>query len=502
LTQGGLERLRWVLVAGIAAVGLLQLATPFTGDQALFTVFARQLNQGDHLYTDLWDVKQPGLFWWYAAAGALGGYQEVSVHLFEVVWLTGFAAWMPRLMRGHLSSRRAEVLAPALSIGAFLLVAEAADLTQAEVIGGPVVFLGALCAATARADQRRRLLLAGLLVGAAAAIKLTLAPLAAVALLVPIFFGPPDVSRLRRAGPVVLWAGLGFAAALAAVAAYLALTGALGEALDTWVGFAPSTTAAAGRPLGRLGSSVARAAVMYAPVWLLALAGATRLLPGRWSNGPPRVPVAMAAWAVVAVPMFLVQHWWAYLLQMVVIPLGVLAAVGVDVVAGWTEGRVARRRLAVGAVAVGAVLMVGFAAPKWLLLGGNGFGVTQGGRQAIQEEISPAYSRGRALNDAVGVPGDAFVLADPVVLWQTGRDQGVPTNGWSPEQLDAEHWARLGRELEEHRPPLIVIDPPSLELVTERAPATLEVIDAGWCQVGGVDGERWYLRRDLGECPG
>jgi hypothetical protein len=157
--------------------------------------------------------------------------------------------------------------------------------------------------------------------------------------------------------------------------------------------------------------------------------------------------------------------------------------------------------LALGVVAAATLLMVGFAAPKWVSLAGNGFGATQGGRDALRAETTPAYEHGDRLRDEITVPGDAFVFADPVVLLQTGRDQGVPTNGWSPEQLDRGHWARLGRELEREQPPLVVIEPASLELMAERAPATLAVIDDGWCQVGGVDGERWYLRRELGECP-
>jgi hypothetical protein len=83
----------------------------------------------------------------------------------------------------------------------------------------------------------------------------------------------------------------------------------------------------------------------------------------------------------------------------------------------------------------------------------------------------------------------------------SGRDLGIPTNGWSPEQLDEEHWARVATELEDEQPPVVVIDEASHEIVVERAPAVLAVVYDGWCEVGGVDGDRWYVRRDLARCP-
>ena len=59
----------WVLDAAAAALvvftGALCLALPFWGDQALFTVYARQLAEGAVLYRDIFDVKQPGIFLFY-----------------------------------------------------------------------------------------------------------------------------------------------------------------------------------------------------------------------------------------------------------------------------------------------------------------------------------------------------------------------------------------------------------------------------------------------------
>lgn len=474
------------------------MATPFTGDQALFTVFGRQLARGDVLYADLWDLKQPGLFWWYRVAGGIGGFDAVGIHLVEAAYLVGFAALMPRLLRGHLSDRAAAA-APALSIGVYFLTAEAIDLGQAEVIGGPVVFLAAWLGALAEPDQRGRLVAAGVAIGLAGAIKVTLVPLAAVPLLVPIFWArPPGSSPWRRAAPVLGWAALGVAIPVAVVLARLVTTGGLDPALRAWFEVAPAATGEAGRPPDRLVRSLVRFVAMFAPVVLLALAGLARV---RRERPVPRLLLAMALWVGTAVPVFLVQHWWRYLPQMVVLPLGVLAAAGIDVVATWCRDD-ARRRRAVAVVGTAAALLtLAVAAPKWADLAGNDFGVTAAGRTGLEGEV-PAYVRGEAFAERVEVEGAVFVLGDPIVLLESGREPGIPTNGWLPEQMDADSWAQVADELEEEQPPLLVVNDFGREIMEAEAPDTAAVIEEGWCRIGGVDTDRWYARRDLPACTG
>lgn len=54
----------------IAGIGALKLLTPFDGDQALFLYFAQAIDHGEKLYVDVWDMKQPGVFWFYWASAA------------------------------------------------------------------------------------------------------------------------------------------------------------------------------------------------------------------------------------------------------------------------------------------------------------------------------------------------------------------------------------------------------------------------------------------------
>jgi hypothetical protein len=61
---------------------------PFWADQGLFTLYGRELTHRAVLYRDVFDVKQPGIFVFYAIGGRLFGLTEVGIHLFELAyWL-------------------------------------------------------------------------------------------------------------------------------------------------------------------------------------------------------------------------------------------------------------------------------------------------------------------------------------------------------------------------------------------------------------------------------
>src|SRR5690348_14948706 len=94
-TERSIGWTRWMLigllVGVIATLALRRLPDPFAGDQALFLVGARAMAQGEVLYRDFLDLKPPGIFLFYYAAGKLFGFDEMGVHTFELVWMALFA---------------------------------------------------------------------------------------------------------------------------------------------------------------------------------------------------------------------------------------------------------------------------------------------------------------------------------------------------------------------------------------------------------------------------
>ena len=57
--------------ATIVVLGLVTVFLPYTGDQALFARAAREIGRGAVYYRDFWDIKQPGIYWWFVGAGGV-----------------------------------------------------------------------------------------------------------------------------------------------------------------------------------------------------------------------------------------------------------------------------------------------------------------------------------------------------------------------------------------------------------------------------------------------
>ena len=123
------------LALGLVVVsGGLCVAMPFWGDQALFAVYARELVRGAVLYRDLFDLKPPGIFLFYATGGLLFGFTEVGIHLFELLYWLAFSAFAILALRPYFRTGWAAPLVPAFTIVVHYLRADTLDLTQVETL--------------------------------------------------------------------------------------------------------------------------------------------------------------------------------------------------------------------------------------------------------------------------------------------------------------------------------------------------------------------------------
>lgn len=116
--------------------GVLCLALPFWGDQALFTVYARQLAGGAVPYPDIFDVKQPGIFVFYLLGASLFGYTEVGIDLFKLLYWLGFSLFALAALRPYFSTRWGRSLVPVFTVAVYYLHAGLLDLTQIEILVG------------------------------------------------------------------------------------------------------------------------------------------------------------------------------------------------------------------------------------------------------------------------------------------------------------------------------------------------------------------------------
>jgi uncharacterized MnhB-related membrane protein len=499
----------WLLALAVVVVvvllGLTRVADPFHGDHALFLRYATAIDRGDVLYVDVWDNKQPGIFWFYLVGGRLFGYSEVGVRLFELAYQAAFAVVLVVALRGWLRAWWLAVLAPIATIGAYYAMTGPRHLTQPEAIVAFPLFLALWLAAAPRATVRGRRLAwfgAGVCAALVIAIKLVFAPIVAIGWLAALWTAESDDAARRSMLDRVLPSVAGLALVVGVVVGLSAVQGALPA--FTWTSLVYPAIASAEVPLAafsRLAGSLAWYALAGAPWLVLALAAGVR-----WRGRRQEwLAVQMLVWLVVGAAVILVQKfsWWEYHFVLFMVPVGLLAVRGAD-------GLIAAvRPSARGLVSVVLVLVL-FATPVavtvarvWRagfepvgILGSLGDEATvreyQRRRSPTYESIwqSTAFLRG---SDAL--PGPIYVVGDPLYLQASGREQAIPTHGWSWEMLLQSQWDALATELSDAAPAYVFLDDDLAAMVADRSPATLVWLARDYQRLTADPDGVWFERR-------
>ena len=297
-------------------------------DAAVFSHAGGRLLEGVTPYVGTWDHKPPGIYLASAAAQAVLGWlgpwtADWLLSLAASVGLgAAVAAVLGRLQVAGwpraLAALGATILAShfLLALGGGLTETPAAALVAWALVlavsRGPAVRLGAV----------------GALVGISLLLSPQLLPGAVAVLGLPLF--------LRPTSPWTAVAlALGFAAPVAAVAAWLAMIGAFPAAIDAVVGYSGAYRASS----GAYGPTLAAPVVAWTALVSLflvapALLGAASL--GRAAAQPRRgVVIASLLWIGGSLVLFVGQgRFYAHYAIPLAVPLGVLAGLGLDRVRG------------------------------------------------------------------------------------------------------------------------------------------------------------------------
>jgi hypothetical protein len=500
-TAGG-WRLEVAVVLGLVVLlGLLVAPLPFTGDQALFAAGARQLADGDVLYRDFWDVKQPGIYAFYLAGGSLLGYSEVALHLAELAFQLAFAVVLIVTLRDRYTHRFVGPIVALLIVGTYYAAIEPLQLGQVESLVGFPTYVTLWAAARGCDDPAHRtrwFVTSGIAGGLVLVLKLVLAPILAGIWLVALWSvarrrdGRTEGSLLGAVGALAL----GVAIPVGAVVTYLAAYGQLETARWTFLDVSSQATGIAGRPVSRLTEGVARTAAR----WALPLAFAAGGLYAIARRGRDRFDLMVLAWLVLGIPVFLVQHWWIYTLAMFLVPVGLLAGRGLDLLAGDWRALGGPGRLLVLAACAVLLVPAGVRVARNLdAVATHGFALSTADRADLRADLEPEYRNARAWADRVHRDDrpdvGVFVLGNPLDLYLADRPQTVSINGWSPEQYPEDVWARLRRELSRARPTELVVDRFSRDIMRDRSPATDRLIRRLYAPYGGAGDDTWLHPR-------
>ncbi len=283
-------------------------------------------------FRDLFEMNLPLTDLAFALIGSLTGFADVGVRLVDLGLLAatlGSLAWAARRFGGRVGFG-----APLLYAALYLHEAALHGLQRESMMAVPLAGALAVLAPGGGSPVWRRSLLAGNLLGIAAAIKPAMA-IDLVPVLAYLFWldrrSEPGEKRSRMAGARALGAGaLGFVLPLLATAAYLLVTGAWTAFLDIYTGYLPL--------YARLGalhetlSDAKRPAYLWAGLWAMggyrawwlpAAAGLALAFAAHARGSVERGYVALLAGLLVAHTLapalggqFWPYHWYPFLLVM------------------------------------------------------------------------------------------------------------------------------------------------------------------------------------------
>jgi len=505
-----------VLLAAVVALGLVNLGQPFIWDGAFFTLCAQKLAAGAKLYRDVWDVKQPGLFWFFLAAGRLFGFGETGARALDVVWMSTLAVVM-RVALGRWLGRGAMAsLAALLSVGYAYAFVEESHLDQVEWLVGLPLFVTLWAAIRARAAGRGAAvwaIAAGVAGGVVLVFKLALLPLVGLLWLVTFWPGGADADGDHAAAwtPVralraLVLAGIGMGAVVAVVVARFAAEGTLAQAYWTWVTYPRLVLS---RIHGVRYKTLLDGLQWFVPRWapLMALAylgaaadGARR---DRWVRG-------FVAWLVAGVAVLLMQRWsyWQFHFLLFAVPLGALAARG----AGVLE-RALRQGLGVRHASASAAVLVALLC-LWALFSGatkamyfahDGFLRTDAAVRRAHLRFSRDGVYGKVLDEvrflsAPGArPGPIFEIGNPLFTYLAGRGQAGPRNpAMLMEFMAAAEWDSCAAQLVASDPAYVFVQrdfPLDRPPVYGRSASFRAALDGHFRVLRRTAGGTWYVPR-------
>ncbi len=495
-----------IIVLGLLAV--THLLYPLAGDGALFLMAAEIVDDGGVLYVDFWDIKQPGIFYFYWLAGHLFEFTFLGVQLFQFVYWAIFGTLLSILVRSYFFHPWLAVVAPFALLGTYYAYAGTNYHAQVEIIVSGPLFLSAIClAAASRCNGKGRywrLILAGSFGAFVILLKIALAPI-----LLAFFFvylmsdirNGQTTKKIMLDGAIVLIGGT-FVLGIASTALFL--EGALAGAIETtfltgpkWARNAPQP------PLSRLYRGGVHFVSSFG-AWIgLAVIGLASL------RSRTRRPLALycCAWICGAVICILIQRfsWWAYHWQLFYLPTAIMAALGADCGLSWLGFRwnIGERTK----VLIALFILVPFIAAYSQVISKRqallkehrtelsksdftGFRASVAQSYSISAEIVASLPKGVQYNSI-------YVMGNPLIYNIHGARQSIPINGWGLEVFTPRDWTRMISELKSSNPQAIFIASYYQIHIDEKGPEIHEFIASQYLRGPKLQAGDWYFLKQI-----
>lgn len=319
----------------IMTVGLIHSSTILGGDQSLFAVIAQLLDSGKTLYKDMFDYKQPGIYLFYLLAGKTLGWSDISIHLFELGYWILFSIILFYSIRSY-SLFRADYfnsLLPLFIVGSYYFNADVLHLTQLEALINVPLFLMVWLldrAYKTENDLFVTYLIIGALTGVILLSKLVFSPIIFFFLLIHFVFTLRSKNLKYILIKQIVPLFIGFAIPLSIFLTYIFTHQIENLVVDIYFKIPTSVITLTDQiDPGRLLSSIKWFIKKMFVLLLLAIIGVF-LIPKKESHFFSLI----IAWGVIGFGVILMQKtsWWSYHFQLLYVPIGVFAVMGLDFV--------------------------------------------------------------------------------------------------------------------------------------------------------------------------
>lgn len=480
-------------------------------------IYSKAINNGAILYRDVWDIKQPGIIFFYLIGGKMFGFTEIGIHLLETAYWLIFSLMLIVWLKKYFSNPIYAALIPLFTIGIYYSVSGSIHLTQVE---GLVCFPMFLCLWFCQKflenpDKKSLLFLSGFCGGVVLTFKLMFVFILFAfwfCLVVFCYF----LFYKRNLKQITFLSGMIFVGLLipiALVILYFAQNDALGDLYYTTFVYPYDAVSTITKMENRnqvLRNGLEWFLKSYFPVITLTLIflllNIKSLFDG-WRYKEKFVLrrenflfTGLFIWTLAGFVVILIQRlsWWEYHYSLLMLPLGILAVKYIEILSEKINAGVTLRLKNPAYIFLTIIIMMLFIPTarrlahkigqsrqiETIRIGNRQFGVT-GDAAPDYKSISADTEFLRAENPKAAI----FVLANPLYYYLSDSTPVFASNGAMPDMFTEFEWRRLNREMAEKTPKYVFIETKLINPIREENPFFINTVTNNYTP---------YVSRDRG----
>ena len=509
-----LTKLDFIVLAAIAALGIINLPYPLGDDQSLFITGAQEMVRGKVLYRDFWDFKPPGIYYFFYIAGTLFGFSEIGIHLFELIcWLSLSLILIIAFKHSNVFENKFSAsLAPLFTAGIFYSSCTVYFLTQVEALINFFLFTTVwLAVASLKSETKKKSLMffSGLMGGIVITFKLIFLPIVGVfwlSIFLNLIFKQKEKLSIILT-KYLLPLALGFFLPIIILFIYFLKMDLLGVVYKTFFVYPPRLVTEI--PVGGF-SKLYNLFLWYIdkfyPMLALATFGIFIIL---WYKRN-LILLNLVFWLILGTIIIIITRtsWWDYHLQLLNVPVGILFLTSIDfLIYGVKKMNFVNSWK--GKIVLVLTFFILFFPTIHEAAGKTKFFIkyvsaqTSESRKEViaslrakENDYPYVYRNLDILTEPESIQGEIYVIGLPLFYYLSGRHPAVPLNGWVLSLILPEQWVKLNEQILKNKPVYIFLDSGYWKLIPDLSSETVKLIKENYSIVRYSKDGIWFLSKD------